>query len=122
MEDPSIRRSLSARAPGRGPKIAIRSATVDGDLSVEIASNGHTTPVPQLSQMCHLDGGGSAMTPTGLEHETVKSSGMTGLGPSPAGSRSGSPQPKITYLSEVVKENERRLSLVSNRSSLLEGQ
>lgn len=118
MEDPSIRRSMSARMPGEGPKIAIRAATVDGDLSVEVVSNGHTTPVPQLSRHYDNDTFGSARTPTGNKDELSKlETGLGSLKPSPSSSRSGSPQPKITYLSEVVKENEKRLSGASNRSS-----
>lgn len=119
MEDPSIRRSMSARMPGNGPKIAIRAATADGDLSVEVVSNGHTTPVPQLSRHYNTHTfDGDQTTPTGLKDDGTRlETGVTSLKPSPSSSRSGSPQPKITYLSEVVKENEKRLSLVGNRSN-----
>lgn len=116
MEDPSIRRSMSARAPGGGPKIAIRAATIDGGLSVDVVSNGHTTPVPRLSR--YMDTFDNAQTPTVLQDgNTMKAPNAPDLMPSPSSVRSTSPQPKITYLSEVVKEDRRRLSLISNRSS-----
>lgn len=118
LDNPSIKRSLSAHSPGSRPRIAVRSATIDGDLGVEVVSNGHMTPVPQLSQTRHLDVLDTSGTIIGGKDGGAGSkSGGSSLAPSPANSRSSSPQPKITYLSEVVKENERRLSLTSNRSA-----
>lgn len=112
IESQHVRRAFSVQDRSTRRKILERSATHDGELAVEIVRSGAATPV-QHQPAVRID---FSRKPVNENNALAVEPISTSLSPSPVNSRSSSPQPKITYLSEVVKEDQRRLSFVSQIS------
>lgn len=105
-----IRRAISAPHRALEPRVVKEPITHEGDrdLAVEVVGSGAVTPV-QTRPPGNID---FTVRPADakLEQSTVEPNRNT-LIPSPPKSPSSSPQPRITPLSQVVKEEEKRRSL-----------